>query len=472
MGSILDTPTEREAAEAGGSAPAATAEAFAERRARLGLRLVGWVLVLHAVGFALTQLSWHQVQQLRPLASGLRFASPILSLLAALGVTWFARSRRRAAPSRDRMARLAAGMYWLMFGLSLILLVAGELGNLLQLWPASLDATSWWQYAMRSLWSLNLLALLIGNLCLLAGFDVHPGWRWAAVGVLLLRTVLTSLFHWTGLRLELDPLLGRLLPLGWVLGYFAVWAVVFFLQARMGPKPRQPDPSWVPVVRQGLIHYRRALLGRILVLLAGVLALVLAALAQSQAAAVVIGLGVTLAGLVMAGWSMLGIVLQQAVPAGGGLRGPARTALVLGALGLLADCTATRAGVDLLLDRGRMMGLGLSSEAGAVLGAAGQLLGLAAFVALLVFLGRLARRAGRQPLAAEAGRLLGWVVALGIGLVLVQLWLWFGRPPPVLLLILALGLLILAIVLVVRYIKLLADLEHGLGDLAAADAFD
>lgn len=472
MGSILDTPTEREAAAAGGSAPAATAEALAERRARLGLRLVGWVLVLHAVGFALTQLSWYQIQQLRPLAGGLRFASPILGLLAALGVTWFARSRRRAAPSRARMARLAAGMYWLMFGLSLILLVAGELGNLLQLWPAGLDATNWWQYTMRSLWSLNLLALLIGNLCLLAGFDVHPGWRWAAVGVLLLRTILTSLFHWTGLRLELDPLLGRLLPLGWVLGYFAVWAVVFFLQARMGPKPRQPDPSWVPVVRQGLIHYRRALLGRILVLLAGVLALVLAALAQSQAAAVVIGLGVTLAGLAMAGWSMLGIVLQQAVPAGGGLRGPARTALVLAALGLLADCTATRAGVDLLLDRGHLVGRSLGSEAGTALSAAGQLLGLAAFVALLVFLGRLARQAGRQQLATEAGRLLGWVVALAIGLVLVQLWLWFGRPPPVLLLILALGLLILAIVLVVRYIKLLADLEHGLGDLAAADTFD
>ncbi len=472
MGSILDTPAEQEAAAAAGSAPAATAEALAERRARLGLRLVGWVLVLHAVGFALTQLSWYHVQQLRPLVDGLRFASPILDLLAALGVSWFARGQLRAAPARAPAARVAAGMYWLMFGLSLILLLAGELGNLLQLWPAGVDATNWWLYTMRGLWSLNLLALLIGNLCLLAGFAVHPGWRWAAAGVLLLRTGLTALLHWTGLSLGLDPLLGQLLTLGWVLGYFAVWAAVLFLQAGAGPQPRQPDPSWVPVVRQGLIHYRRALLGRILVLLAGLLALVLAALARSQEAAAVIGLAVTLAGLAMAGWSMLGIVLQQAVPAGVGLRGPARTALVLAALGLLADCAATRAGLDLLLDRGRPMGRALGSEAGAALGAAGQLLGLVAFVALLVFLGRLARRADRQPLAAEAGRLLGWVVALAIGLVLVHLWQWFGRPPPILLLVLALGLLILAIVLVVRYIKLLADLEHGLSDLAAADTFD
>jgi hypothetical protein len=472
MGSILDTPNEREAAAAGGAAPAATAEALAGRRARLGLRLVGWVLVLHAVGFALTQLSWYCVQELRPLVGGLRFASPILDLLAALGVTWFARGRRRAAPARARVARLAAGMYWLMFGLSLILLVAGELGNLLQLWPAGLGATNWWQYTMRGLWSLNLLAALAGNLCLLAGFDVHPGWRWAAVGVLLLRTGLTALLHWTDLRLDLEPPLGQLLTLGWVLGYFAIWAVVLFLQAGAGPQAPERDPSWVPVVRQGLIHYRRALLGRILVLLAGLLALVLAALARSQDAAAAIGLAVTLAGLAMAGWSMLGIVLQQAVPAGEGLRAPARSALVLGALGLLADCTATRAGVDLLLDRGHLVGRTLGSEAGTALGAAGQLLGLVAFVALLVFLGRLARRAGRPPLAAEAGRLLGWVVALAIGLVLVQLWQWFGRPPPVLLLVLALGLLILAIVLVVRYIKLLAALEHGLGDLAAADTFD
>lgn len=456
----------------GSPTDAASTTMDAERRAQLGLRLVGWVLIIEAASFLLSGLIWRLFTDLYPLSRGLNQAVPLLDLLAAVGVSWYARGWRWASPARARAARVAVGMFWTMFGLSVVITAAGPLGSWLQLWPPADGRTDWWLISLRIFWSCNLLAAITGYLCLLAGFDIHPGWRWTAVGVLIIRTVMSVLYWWGGLRLDLGPWLGLTLDIAWFAGFLAVWAVVFFLQSRRSPVAADAKPAWVPVVRRGLVHYRRALLGRILVLLVGVLALVLAALARSPEAALGVGLVAALAGLAMAGWSMLGIAMQQAVPPACGLRAPARTALALGVLGLLADCSAVGLVLEALASQRYGFNRNFAGGASSVLNAAGLLLGLATFVALLIFIGRLARQAGREALTAVAGRLLGWVVGLAIGMLLLYLMIWFGRPPGLLLLVVALGLLIMGIVLVVRYIGLLVGLEDGLAEMASAETFE